>query len=302
MWNSIKKIVVTLLSCYVFMHLGYALDFPMPVDQNSVLGQLHKVRVGWGDDFNTIGRRYDLGHDAMVCANPRFQSAALPLFYHVVVPAKFILPAAPREGIIINVAEKRLFYYDQQDNTVMTFPVGIGKQGWSTPTGIMTVVEKIISPTWIPPKDVLQELTREGYTNISNEVPPGPQNPLGDFAMRLSRSMYLIHGTNAPDSIGTQASSGCIRLYPEDIARLFQAVPQGTDVRIVNEPYLLGWNNNTLYLVVFADLDDASPLNLVDIEKEILAQTKDKTVTVDWRKVAYLTLIKNGIPEIIARV
>lgn len=297
-----KKFSLACLSGLALLQCSYGLTFRMPDPNNTVLGQLQQPRIRWGDNFSNLGRRYDIGYDAMVCANPEYQSNALPLFYHAQIPSKFILPPGPRDGIVVNLPEKRLFYYNTQTNQVMTFPIGVGKQGWATPLGVLTIVQKIVNPTWIPPKDVLQELAKEGYTDVPTSIPAGPQDPLGAFAMRLSNPNYLIHGTNDPSSIGTQASSGCIRLFPEDIAQLFNVVPQGADVRIVNDPYVLGWNNTSLYLVTFPTLAGDPPLNLDEIEAQVLYDTQGMNANIDWRKIASTVLISNGIPVKIANV
>lgn len=299
---NIKRFSVTCLASLALLQCAYSLTYPIPDPNNSVLGQIQTARIKWGDNFSSLGRRYDVGYDAMVCANPQYQNMELPLFYHAQIPSKFILPPGARDGIVINLPEKRLFYYNPKTNQVMTFPVGVGKQGWATPLGVLKVVKKIINPTWFAPKDVLQELASEGYTNVPATIPEGPQDPLGAFALRLSNRNYLIHGTNDPSSIGTQASSGCIRLFPEDIAALFKAVPRGTDVRIVNDPYILGWNNTNLYLVTFPTLDGDPPLNLDEIEAQIMYDTQGMNANIDWRKVAVTVLMSNGIPARIANV
>lgn len=299
---TIKKFSIACLSGLALLQCSYSLTFPMPDPNNSVVGQIQTARIKWGNNFNNLGRQYDIGYDAMVCANPQYQNKSLPLFYHAVIPSKFLLPPGPRDGIVVNLPEKRLFYYNPETDQVMTFPVGVGKQGWATPLGVLKIVQKIVNPTWLAPKDVLQELASEGYTNVPTSIPAGPQDPLGAFAMRLSNPSYLIHGTNDPASIGTQASSGCIRLFPEDISALFQAVPQGTDVRIVNNPYILGWNNTSLYLVTFPTLAGDPPLDLNAIEAQVLTDTQGMSAHIDWRKIAETVLASNGIPARIAYV
>ncbi len=276
--------------------VSYSLDFQMPDGNNSILGQLQQSRVSWGDNFYKIGRRFDIGYDAMAAANSQYNPQEIPLFFHVQVPSEFMLPPGPRDGIVVNVAEKRLFYYNVASNQVMTFPVGIGKQGWGTPLGVLKVIEKIVNPTWYAPKDILQALANQGYTNVPSQIPEGPQDPLGAFALRLSNPDYLIHGTNDPASIGTQASSGCIRLFPEDIAQLFAEVPQGTDVRIIDDPYEIGWNNTSLYLVVFQPLSGDPALDLDQIDAQLLYETQGMNVNINWRKVGYTVLTQDGIP------
>lgn len=291
--------IITVLVIFVFTFFvnGYALQFPMISSQDSIIGQLQQTRVGWGDDFHSIGRKYDIGFDAMVAANPEYQSKDLPLFYHVLIPSEFILPNIKRKGIVINLADKRLFYYDKTTDKIMTFPIGIGKIDWGTPLGRMKIVQKIKDPTWYAPKSILKALAQEGYKNVPAVIPPGPQDPLGDYAMRLSRRMYLIHGTNDPNSIGTQASSGCIRLFAEDIDELFHSVPKDTQVTIVDDPYLLGWRQQKLFLAVYPALKNQTlPAALSKVQKSILKEIKGEPVIINWRTVAYTVLNKTGIP------
>ncbi len=301
------RLITKFLVGIVFLSLSlstsaFALEFNFPDAHNSVVGNLEKTRVGWGDTFHTIGREFDIGYDNMACANPDFRSNALPLFYHVLVPARFILPKAKRQGIVINLAEKRLFYYDNDTNEILTFPVGIGRLNWGTPLGKFHIIEKIKNPTWYAPKSILKELAKKGYKNVPAQIPPGPQDPLGDFALRLSSPLYLLHGTNDPASIGTQASSGCIRLFPKDIASLFKNITVGTKVTIVDQPFLLGYNNNTLYLVVFGPLMNQSPVALQQVQRAILKLSHHSNLNINWRTVAYIVLNHSGIPTEIGKV
>lgn len=302
MKQTMKTLALILTLGAGFLATGYALEFKAPDAHNSVLGGVQQARVGWEDNFHTIGRRFDIGYDAMASANPEYQNKDLPLFYHVLIPSKFILPNTARKGIVINVAEKRLFYYDRNTNEVLTFPVGIGKVGWGTPLGTMHIVQKIKNPSWYAPRSILKALAKEGFKNVPSVIHHGPRDPLGDYAMRLSRPMYLIHGTDDPASIGTQASSGCIRLFAENIDQLFHSVPKGTRVRIVDEPYLLGWNNKQLYLVVYPGLEHQKPVELSNIQQAILKKTHDENANINWRTVAYAVLNKSGIPTEIATV
>lgn len=299
---TIKKLGLGCLAGLLFAQAGYALTYPMPAPNNSVLGQVQTARIGLGDNFSNLGRKYDIGYDAMVCANPQYKSNELPLFYHTEIPSKFILPPGPREGIVVNLAEKRLFYYDTKTEQVMTFPIAIGREGWATPLGELKVAQKIVNPTWVAPKNILADLAKKGFKNVPKEISEGPQDPLGAFALRLTNPNYLIHGTNDPAGIGRQVSSGCMRLFPEDIAQLFPVVPQGTNVRIINDPTILGWNGTKLYLVAYPPLHGQPPLNLNQIEAQVLADTQGMPANIDWRKVAYTVLSSNGIPAEIADV
>ena len=140
----------------------------------------------------------------------------------------------------------RLFYFPEpregEAPEVITHPIGIGREGWQTPEGYSTITRKVVQPTWTVPASVLREYAEKGEP-LDPVVPPGPDNPLGSHAMRLSLPSYLIHGTNKSYGVGMRVSHGCVRLYPEDIARLFPQVPVGTEVHIINEPYVAGWRD-----------------------------------------------------------
>lgn len=220
-------------------------------DASTLVGRLQRAWVYEGDTLLDVARRYDLGYWDIVLANPGVDFWLPPPGPNVLVPRQFILPDAPHEGIVVNVAEMRLYYYLPPgsggiDRFVITHPVGIGRQDWSTPLGESRVVEKIPEPTWYPPASIRAERAAAGNP-LPAIVPPGPDNPLGDYALILDLPGYLIHGTNQPAGVGMRVSHGCIRLYPEDIEALFPIVPRGTPVRIVNQPYKLAWHRGELF-------------------------------------------------------
>ncbi len=150
------------------------------------------------------------------------------------IPTAFILPSAPRKGLVINLAELRMYYYPPDGKTVVTYPLGIGKEGWGTPLGVTRITEKTKNPTWVPPKSILEHRKKEGVY-LPAKVPPGVDNPLGGYRMRLAipTGAYLIHGTNNPAGVGRRSSSGCINMLPEDIETLYEKVPSGTPVHII---------------------------------------------------------------------
>ena len=179
----------------------------------------------------------------------------------VVVPTQFVLPAAPHEGVVVNVAAMRIFYYPPhkkgEPQIVYTHPIGIGRVGWKTPEGTTKIVSRQKDPVWVVPKSVRAEHLEDGE-KLPGVVPAGPDNPLGQYAFRLGWPSYLIHGTNKPYGVGMRSSHGCMRLYPEDIAVFFDLIPIGTKVTIVNQPYLFGWRDGTLYLQAYAVMEDDS--------------------------------------------
>ncbi|MGD8617504.1 MAG: L,D-transpeptidase family protein [Gammaproteobacteria bacterium] len=233
--------------------------FPLPPERTDVIGEIQVTTSRHEDTLLDIARRYDLGYEEIVAANPGVDPWLPGEGTEVVLPTQFVLPTGAREGLVINLPAMRLFYYPEpapgQAAEVITHPVGIGREGWLTPQGNMHITHKMVKPAWTVPESVRREYAEKGDP-LPKIVPPGPDNPLGDFAMRLSRPTYLIHGTNQPYGVGLRVSHGCVRLYPEDIARLFPEVAVGTVVRIVNEPYLAGWRNGELYLEAHQPLSE----------------------------------------------
>jgi L,D-transpeptidase ErfK/SrfK len=172
----------------------------------------------------------------------------------IVLPTQFVLPDAPHEGLVVNLAALRLYYFPKaakdEPRRVVTYPIGIGMVGWATPTGTTKITSKRKDPYWTPPASVRKEHAAEGDI-LPPRVPPGPDNPLGAFAMNLGWPSYLMHGTNKPAGVGMRASHGCIRLYPEDVATLFATLPIGTKVTVVNQPLVYRVHEGALYVQSF---------------------------------------------------
>ncbi|MFO0449252.1 MAG: L,D-transpeptidase family protein, partial [Pseudomonadota bacterium] len=233
--------------------------FTIDPARDHVVGEVQVVKVGADDTFPDIARRFNVGYEELVRANPGVDPWLPGEGRELVVPTRFILPDAPREGVVVNVAAMRLFYYPKrkpnEPQVVITHPIGIGKVGWRTPEGVTKIVSRTQNPTWTPPASVRREHLKRGE-KLPPRVPPGPDNPLGAHMFRLGWPSYLIHGTNKPPGVGMRSSHGCIRMYPEDIEELFDAIPIGTQVRIVNQPYLLGWRDEKLYVQAYGALED----------------------------------------------
>lgn len=230
--------------------------------KQEVIGETQVIFARYENTFSAIGREYDLGYEEMRRANPGVDQWLPGEGTPIYLPTQTILPDAPREGIVVNVPAMRLFYFTQEKAKepgaapvlkVTSHPIGIGVQGWATPFGEAKVVEKARDPVWYVPASIRKEHAERGDP-LPSVVPPGPDNPLGAFAMTLSLPGYLIHGTNKPAGVGMRSSHGCIRLYPEDIEALFPRVARGTPVRIVNQPVLAGWRDGQLYLEVHPPL------------------------------------------------
>ena len=225
--------------------------FPYDPKTVGVVGVLQVTHSRHEDTLPDIARRFNLGFDEVVRANPGVDPWLPGEGTRIVLPTQFVLPDAPAEGLVINVAALRMFYFPKpnkgEQRVVMTFPLGIGKIGWATPIGSTKIVSKRKDPYWTPPESVRKEHEAEGDI-LPPQVPPGPDNPLGAYAMNLGWPSYLIHGTNKPAGVGLRASHGCIRMYPEDIASIFEGIPVGTKVTVVNQPLLYRWQGDSLYV------------------------------------------------------
>jgi L,D-transpeptidase ErfK/SrfK len=280
--------------------------FPLPPEGTDIVGVLQVTTTRYEDTLVEIARRYDLGYEEIVAANPGVDPWLPGEGTPVVLPTQFVLPGGTREGLVLNLASMRLFYYPTpgpgKPAEIITHPIGIGREGWQTPQGTARITQKIENPAWTVPESVRKEHAEQGDP-LPAVVPPGPDNALGDFAMRLSIPSYLIHGTNKPYGVGLRVSHGCVRLYPEDIARLFPEVPVGTPVRIINEPYLAGWRDGQLYLEAHQPLsEDAKRWNgsLKPLEQAVAAKTADMPVEVSWEKAGTIAREARGLPVPIA--
>jgi L,D-transpeptidase ErfK/SrfK len=220
----------------------FTLDSP---DQ-SVIGEPQIVYTKEENTFSDLAREYGLGFDEVVAANPDVDPWLPGDATPVLLPTQYVLPDVPRNGLILNIASKRLFYFPEvaegEQVQVLTYPIGIGRVGWETPLGDTTVVSKARDPSWYVPASVRREHADLGDP-LPAVVPPGPDNPLGHFVLKLDMPGYLIHGTNQPYGVGMRVSHGCVRLYPENIEPLYDMVDIGEPVTIINEPYLAGWRD-----------------------------------------------------------
>ena len=238
-----------------------ALEFPLPPPGEDVVGQVQVIKAQYEDSFADLGETYELGYSEMVAANPGVV-AWLPVKTKgeeadVVLPTQFVLPPGKREGIVINLAEYRLYYYPKGRDVVYTFPLGIGREGWGSPVGTTRIAAKTPNPTWTPPASIKAEHAMNGDP-LPNVVPAGPDNPLGPFKFTLGMPGYLIHGSNAKFGIGTGTSHGCFRMFNKNVLEMADMVPVGTPVRIINEPYKLGVSGGKVYLELH------QPLNVSD--------------------------------------
>lgn len=240
---------------------------PLPVDthkfavsaDDDVVGVLQLTTASKEDTLPDIARRFNIGYEEIVRANPGVDPWVPGAGRKVVVPTRFVLPNAPREGVVINLAAMRIYYYPKhakgEPQLVYTHPIGVGKVGWVTPEGVTKIIAREKDPTWRPSAGVRKEHA-DNDDPVPAVVPPGPDNPLGKYKFTLGWPSYLIHGTNKPYGVGLRSSHGCIRLYPEDIEKFYEAIPVGTQVRVVNQPFLYGWHEGQLYLQTYTIFED----------------------------------------------
>lgn len=241
---NIKNIGLSLI-VYVLAMPAFALTFTI-TPGSDIVGKVQTATVQAGEDFHDIGQKFDVGYYELVEANPGINPQNPGYGTALIIPTQYILPPGPRKGIVINLAELRLYYFHKGQNLVTTHPIGIGRKDWETPLGSGKIIEKTKNPSWRPP-DSIRAWYDENEMYLPQVVYPGPKNPLGKYAMRLSIPGYLIHGTNMPRGIGIRSSSGCIRMHPEDIESLFYKVSIGDPVRIIHVPYKLGRHKNRFY-------------------------------------------------------
>ncbi len=233
--------------------------FTLTEDGQSVIGEPQLVLSGPEDTFSDFARTYGLGYDELIAANPGIDPWLPGEGTAVLLPTQYLLPDAPQQGLILNIASKRLFYFptraDGEPQQVLTYPIGIGRVGWETPLGETTVTAKAKDPSWWVPASVRREHAEKGDP-LPSVVPPGPDNPLGTRVLKLGMPGYLIHGTNQPYGVGMRVSHGCVRLYPENIEFLYRLVDIGERVTIVNEPYQMGSVDGRLYFEAHTPLED----------------------------------------------
>jgi len=266
----------------------------LPNPDNTVFGQAFYVKSGRKDTLLDLGRRSGFGYDEMKSANPGVDTWLPGKGTQVLMPAQYVLPKAPRQGLVLNLAEKRLYYFPTSGK-VITYAISIGREGWDTPLGNFSILSKVKDPTWTPPASIRAEHAAQGDI-LPAVVPAGPDNPLGQYALRLSTKKYLIHGTNKPWGLGMQVSHGCIRMYPEDIEQLFPEVPVATPVNIVYQPFKVGWRDNDLYLEVHAK-DKGKPQSPQAVIPTSIAEAQG--MNVDWGEVRRAIKENTGLPHLV---
>jgi L,D-transpeptidase ErfK/SrfK len=265
--------------------------------EDDVIGRLAVIRLEKEDTLPDIARHFSLGINTVSAANPGIDIWVPEDGGRILLPLSFILPDTVRKGIVINLAAMRLFYFreDGKQLAVSTYPIGVGTTERPTPMGQMYIVLKMLRPTWHVPASIAEDHRKKGDP-LPAKVPPGPLNPLGEHALYLSKSGYLVHGTNKPTSIGLRATNGCIRLYPEDIKRLFDNTSVKTPVNIVNQPYLVGQRDGIVYMEVHTPFEESGTTELEKAYAKLKNIEKKSGHALDWKKVKEAVAETRGIP------
>ncbi len=302
--------------------------YELPPDGFDVIGALSTVTARYEDTLVDIARRHGLGYQDIVRANPGVNVWLPGEGTEVILPTRFVLPPGPRKGLVLNLAEYRMYYFpepgDGKPAYVFTYPMSIGRMDWETPLGRTTIIAMAKNPAWYPPQSVRDEHAADGDP-LPRVVPPGPANPLGSRAMRLGIPGYLIHGTNKPAGVGMRVSHGCVRMFPEDIEFLFRHVRVNTPVRIINAPVKIGWDGESLVAEVHpllespppaveeahlqeldADIESAARIApskdpLTQVTERFIAATTERAGQLDWDLVELLVARSDGIPEAVGQ-
>jgi L,D-transpeptidase ErfK/SrfK len=266
---------------------------------DDLIGEPHYRYAHREDTLLDLARSFDAGYVEMRLANPAIDPWLPQPGSLLALPTWHVLPDAPREDIVINLAELRLYYF-RGNEPVRSFPVGIGREGAETRTGRTQVIRRREQPTWIPTPSEKAE-----NPDLPDSVPPGPDNPMGAYALYLGWTSYAMHGTDRPDSVGRRGSHGCIRLYPEDIEQLYPLVAVGTVVTVVDQPVKLGWRGGELYLEIHPRQQDADrveqgdalrPERALNVTEAVLEAAGAKLPQVDWQWVRRAEQQPTGLP------
>jgi L,D-transpeptidase ErfK/SrfK len=291
--------------------------FVLPPADVDVVGQVQTMTASSDETLLDIARRYDIGQNEILLANPDVDRWLPADGSKVILPTRYILPEADRSGLVLNLPEMRLYYFPQprpgETPVVITHPISVGRMDWNTPLGLTKIVSKQIDPEWRPPKSIKNEHAQDGET-LPDVIRAGPDNPLGRYAMRLGIPGYLIHSTNKPYGVGMRVTHGCIRMYPEDIEKVFDDIPVGTPVRIVNQPVKVGWLAGSLFIELHPPLEEDEE-KYADYMQSVLSSIADflsanddtlninagRTVNLSGHALRQAVAEKSGIPVIITR-
>lgn len=272
-----------------------------PTKAISYIGDMDSVTAKFEDTLLQIGRDHNLGYVEMVAANPNIDPILPGSGKKIILPKRHLIPDVKQTGIVINLAEMRMYDFVSDPENPKTYPLGIGRDGLNTPLGVTKITRKKDGPSWRP----TPRMKREDPT-LPDVVPPGEENPLGTHALYLGWPAYLIHGTHKPLGVGRRVSSGCIRMYPEDILKIFENIPVGTEVNVIKQPIKMAWIGDMLYIEAHAEDELADsyedigeiqeyrvPETLFANLSDIAGEHKDR---LDWKIIREAVKYRRGVP------
>jgi len=289
------------LYCFLLVCAGaQAITLRMPAPGDDVVGEVMTIEIArYENTLNDYAEAYGFGFRELMAANPGINPWVPGEGRKVVLPGEFILPPGERVGVVINLAEQRLYFYQPDGKTVITYPVGIGREDWQTPLVSTTVTRIVKDPSWTPPASIRAEHAAMGDP-LPAVVPPGPDNPLGPWAVRLATPGYLIHGTNKDIGVGMRVSHGCMRLYNGDVEDFARRVKPGTPVRIINSPVKVGWKGGEMYVEVHEALEEQRGAHVPEVEVadgiHIANRLAREPVEIDWVEAKSAAVERSGMP------
>ncbi len=266
----------------------------------AIVGKQQTYFTKYTDTFPDLARAHGLGYTEIVAANPGIDPWVPGTNTRIILPTAHIVPESAREGIVLNLADQRLYFFEPDGTSVRSAPLGVGSDGWNTPTGSTTIIRKARNPSWYVPKSIRLE-----QPELPRVVRPGPHNPLGKHALYLGWQAYLIHGTNKPFGIGRRVSHGCVRLYPEDIAWFYDNLPVGTPVAVVDQEVKLARRNGQVFLEVHPSQSQAdeieqtgrfTPSTPAELEYKVLDAAGSRHEAIHWQTVKQAARERRGIP------
>lgn len=281
---------------------AHAATYPLPPPDEGLVGAVTQVVAREQDTLVDIARQHRLGYDELVRANPTVDHWLPVEGTTVLLPTRYVLPPGPRRGIVVNIPEFRLYYYPKSRKghapEVVTYAVSAGREDWQTPSVQTEVSRRLRNPAWYPPKTIRDEHQADGHS-LPAVVPPGPDNPLGPLALKLGiPGGYFIHGTSKPFGIGLPVTHGCLRLYPEDMQELFEAVREGTPVRVIKAPYKTAWQGGVLYVEVHSDPEERAAAMRPSVEAALGGHAD---YDLDWDQERLVALLASGVPTVLQR-
>ncbi|KYO54723.1 L,D-transpeptidase family protein [Tistrella mobilis] len=273
---------------------------PVPQGPRGIIGRIETLTAKHEDTLVDLARTLGIGYVELLAANPGVEPWLPGEGTKITVPAAHLLPDVPREGIVVNMGDLRLYYFPKGGGAPLSFPIGIGREGFATPYGVTRVTMKRDGPTWTPTPSM-----RARNPNLPAFVGPGPNNPLGTHAMNLGWQNYVIHGTNRPYGVGRRVSQGCVRLYPEDIIKLFGMTESGTKVTVIDQPAKVQVIDGQLYLEVhptqlqvdqIEEVGRFTPEAMPEVEPKVAAAATKAGIKVDWEAVTRAVIERTGLP------